>query len=77
MCLYEFDQEKHDKITFNDGYKNGEIAGYKNGEIAGYKNGEIAERRKTVERLLSKGYTREQIMDITGYENELINSIIQ
>ncbi len=77
VCLYEFDQEKHDKITFNDGYKNGEIAGYKNGEIAGYKNGEIAERRKTVERLLSKGYTREQIMDITGYENELINSIIQ
>ena len=69
VCLYEFDQEKHDKITFNDGYKNG--------EIAGYKNGEIAERRKTVERLLSKGYTREQIMDITGYENELINSIIQ
>ena len=43
VCLYEFDQEKHDKIMFNDGYKNG--------EIAGYKNGEIAERRKTVERL--------------------------
>ena len=69
VCLYEFDQEKHDKITFNDGYKNG--------EIAGYKNGEIAEKRKTVERMLSKGYTKEQIMDITGYENELINSIIQ
>ena len=35
MCLFEFDQEKHDRITFNDGIAIGREEGRLEGRLEG------------------------------------------
>ena len=65
MCLFEFDQEKYERTVKNEGLIEGRIEGREE------------ERKNTVKRMLSKGYTKNQIMDLTGYDEKIIDSVLQ
>lgn len=40
MLLTEYDEKKHLKNTYNEGYESGKQAGYEDGQIEGYKSAE-------------------------------------
>ncbi len=54
MFLTEYDEKKHMKAVYQEGYEEGEQAGYSKGEQAGYHKGEKAGQRALLEKLVQK-----------------------
>ena len=64
VCLYEFDQEKHERTVRNEGRLEGRL------------EGQNEERKAIVERLLNNGLTKQQIVKFTGFSEQEIEQIL-
>ena len=64
MCLFEFDQEKHERTVRNEGRLEGRL------------EGQNEERKAIVERLLNNGLTKQQIVKFTGFSEQEIEQIL-
>ncbi len=71
MLLYEFDEEKHNQTIKNEAYEDG----FAEGEKFGYEAGEKSEKLQTVRNMKSKGYSLDDIADITGLSVEEVEHI--
>ncbi len=77
MSIFEYDEEKHKKYLYEEGYEDGESAGYTKGENAGYAKGESAKLRTQVEKKLVKGYSVSEIADMLEEPEEGISKIVE
>ncbi len=59
----------------NDALRKGKIEGEIRGEIKGKIEGEEKTNKKTAQKLISRGFSNEDIADITGLNNDDINRI--
>ena len=67
MCLVEFDQEKYERTLLEEGIKQG--------LQQGLQQGAFNERRQTIERMLSSGFDKTQIMRLTCCSENEIDSV--
>ena len=65
MCLVEFDQEKYERNLLEEGIQQG------------LQQGALNERRQTIERMLSNGFDKTQIMRLTCCSENEIDAVIQ
>ena len=72
MSIFEYDQEAHMRLVWEEGRQEGREEGRQEGEMAGKKR--VAELILNMHR---KGYTLEQIADVTEKEMDEIQAIIE
>ncbi len=81
MSIFEYDQEAHMRLVREEGWEEGWEEGHEEGREEGREEGERAgKRRANVELILNmhrKGYTLEQIADVTEKEVGEIQAIIE
>ncbi|MGN0325292.1 MAG: hypothetical protein ACI4DW_03195 [Lachnospiraceae bacterium] len=71
MILTEYNEKKHMKTLYQDGYDNG----YGNGYDCGYDSGKLEEQKKMIRYFLKKDMSEKEIMEILGCNNELIEAV--
>lgn len=67
MILTEYNEKRHMKTLYQDGYD----SGYGNG----YESGKLEEQKKMIRYFLKKDMSEKEIMEILGCDNELIETI--
>ena len=75
MILTEYNEKKHMKTLYQDGYDSGYGNGYDSGYGNGYDSGKLEEQRKMIRYFLKKDMSEKEIMEILGCDNELIESM--
>ena len=73
MLLTEFNQKKHDKNMWQEGYSEGRESGYSEGRESGYSEG----REGLIVMMIKRGKTPEEIADLIGEDVEVINNILK
>ncbi len=76
MLLTEYDEKKHMRDTYKEGYDEGKQAGYSEGKQAGYSEGEQAILEKLVQRKLQQGKKAEVIAQELELEIEVVRKIM-
>ena len=79
MILTEYNEKRHKKPLYQDGYDsgygNGYDCGYDSGYGNGYDSGKLEEQKKMIQYFLKKDMSEKEIMEILGCDNELIESM--
>ena len=71
MVLTEYNEKKHMKTLFQEGYD----SGYGSGYDSGYDHGAIEEKRIIIRNLLDRGASGEQIRDIVVCDQDLVDQV--
>ena len=81
MLLTEFNQKKHDKNMWQEGYSEGRESGYSEGHESGYSEGRESGysegREGLIVMMIKRGKTPEEIADLIGEDVEVINNILK
>ncbi|MBP3468060.1 MAG: hypothetical protein J6K26_00885 [Lachnospiraceae bacterium] len=79
MILTEYNEKRHMKTLYQDGYDSGYGYGYDCGYDSGYGNGydsgKLEEQKKMIRYFLKKNMSEKEIMEILGCNNELIEAV--
>lgn len=76
MLLTEYDEKKHMRTLYREGYEDGERAGFDKGEQAGFDRGEQELLRRQVCKKLQRGKDAAAIADELETDVTLIREII-
>ncbi len=77
MLLTEYDEEKHMRDTYKEGYEEGEAAGYSKGEQAGYNKGKQTGYNELLDELIGKKLSRGKTIPEIAEELEVDVSIVE
>ncbi len=75
MSIYEYDQEKHNRTLYSEGYEDGELAGRQEGREEGIAEGRQEVIFTMVKNMRTEGISCELISKVTGISMEEIQSI--
>ena len=75
MVLTEYNEKKHMKTLFQEGYDSGYGNGYGSGYDSGYDSGIIEEKKLIIRNLLLKGVPSERIGEIVECDQGLIEQV--
>ena len=75
MVLTEYNEKKHMKTLFQEGYDSGYGSGYGIGYGSGYDNGIIEDKKIIIRNLLVKGASGEQIREIVVCDQDLVEQV--